>query len=179
MPNYVCTITYAWKIFTDRFQVGKTCRKRRKSVLLVGWERYGRPGVAMARGVTPTIKGEPVTVAKAPEGPSIAKAKTSLEPRLATYKKAPSGDTVIAVGVVPAGNGDPLTAANAPVVALAVNADTLLEASFATYKNDPFGVVAIPEGVKPVAKGEPAIGVKAPVASIESADTKFWPWIVT
>src|SRR5690349_3145993 len=54
------------------------------------------------------------------EAPSIAKAKTSLEPRLATYKKAPSGDTVTAVGVVPAGNGDPLTAATAPVVAFTV-----------------------------------------------------------
>ena len=41
---------------------------------------YGRPGVAMARGVTPAPNGEPVTVVSAPEVPLIANAKTSLEP---------------------------------------------------------------------------------------------------
>ena len=87
---------------------------------------YGRPGVAMARGVTPAPNGDPVTVVSAPEALLIANAKTSLEPWLATYKNAPSGDTVTAVGVVPAGNGDPLTTANTPV-AVIVNADTLLE----------------------------------------------------
>jgi hypothetical protein len=41
---------------------------------------YGRPAVAMARGVTPTAKGEPLTVVSAPEALLIANAKTSLEP---------------------------------------------------------------------------------------------------
>ena len=91
---------------------------------------YGRPGVAIARGVTPTAKGAPLTVARDPEAPSILNAETSLEPWFATYKKAPSGDTVAAEGVVPAGIGAP-RGVKTPFAA-AANAETLLDAWLAT-----------------------------------------------
>ena len=59
-----------------------TVSRRTKPSLKVNGDakRYGRPGAAIARGVTPATNGEPETGARAPEALSIAYAKMSFEP---------------------------------------------------------------------------------------------------
>ena len=56
----------------------------------------------------------------APVAPSIVNVDTVLLPLLATYKKLPLGEIVIALGVVPAAKGDPATGVSAPVPAVIV-----------------------------------------------------------